>query len=256
MKGKPDTSWGKSATWYDKLLGEDDTYQRKVILPNLLRQLNLKRGEIVLDLACGQGFFSNEFYKTGAKVIGCDIAEELIEIAKKKSPKEIEYKICSSNKLDFLTNASVNKIVCILALQNIQDIIGTMKECRRVLKKDGEFFLVLNHPAFRIPQWSSWMWDEEVSVQYRRIDRYMSEDKVKIQTHPGTDPSKFTFSFHRPLQYYFKMLAKNGLAVTGMEEWISHRQTTTGPRKEAENRSRIEIPLFMFLKAIKLWKRG
>jgi len=59
---KKDTSWGKVADWYDELLEEKTgTYQTEVILPNILRLLDLKKGETILDLACGQGFFSREF---------------------------------------------------------------------------------------------------------------------------------------------------------------------------------------------------
>ena len=57
-----DTSWNKVASWYDELLTtDDDSYQTKVIAPNLLRILDLKKGELVYDLACGQGYFSNIF---------------------------------------------------------------------------------------------------------------------------------------------------------------------------------------------------
>ena len=61
------TSWGKAANWYNNLIEQDEnSYQRRLILPNLLRLVELKRGEVVLDLACGQGFFSRGFAKLGA----------------------------------------------------------------------------------------------------------------------------------------------------------------------------------------------
>ena len=63
---KNDTSWGGVAGWYHSLLEhEGGTYQKTVILPNILRLLNIARGEAILDLACGQGFFSREFHKKG-----------------------------------------------------------------------------------------------------------------------------------------------------------------------------------------------
>ncbi|HEY4501640.1 MAG TPA: hypothetical protein VJJ20_01060 [Candidatus Paceibacterota bacterium] len=33
------------AKWYDEYLGQEDTYQAQVILPNLLRLLSIKKGE-------------------------------------------------------------------------------------------------------------------------------------------------------------------------------------------------------------------
>ena len=55
MDKKNGTSWGGVASWYDDYLKDEDTYQAKVIAPNLMRMLNLKEGERVLDVACGQG---------------------------------------------------------------------------------------------------------------------------------------------------------------------------------------------------------
>ena len=181
------TSWGKVANWYNDLIEQDEnSYQRRLILPNLLRLVELKRGEMLLDLACGQGFFSREFAKLGAKVIGVDISAELINIA--KQDKNVEYHVSSADKLDFLKDKSIDKVVIILALQNIEKVGETLREVSRVLKEKGRLFIILNHPAFRIPKVSSWGWDEVKKVQYRRLDSYLSESKEQIQMHPGEKP--------------------------------------------------------------------
>jgi hypothetical protein len=36
-----------------------------------------------------------------------------------------------------------------------------------------------------------------------------------------------------------------------MEEWPSHKQSTSGPRAPAENTARKEIPMFLALRAVK-----
>lgn len=250
---KRDTSWGKFATWYHQLLeNKEGTYQKELILPNLLRLMQIRQGEVVLDLACGQGFFSRAFHEAGAKVIGVDISKELISLARKSSPKEIEYHVCPAENLSFLSGEAVDKIAIVLAVQNIEDLHGLFSECSRVLKPWGKMYIVMNHPAFRIPGASSWGWDQANNVIYRRIDKYMSESRAKIIMHPGLDPKSYTLSFHRPLQYYFKLLGKYGFAVTRLEEWISHKKSQPGPRAEAENSARKEIPLFLFLEAIKI----
>ena len=241
------TSWGKVADWYKNLLDGEGTYQKDVILPNIIRLLDIKKNEVVLDLACGPGFFSREFFKKGAKVIGIDISEELIEIARKNSPKEIDFIVSSADSLSFLKDRSIDKITIILSIQNIENVHDVFKECRRVLKPTGRLFLVMNHPAFRAPKESSWGWDDKTKIQYRRMDRYLSELKVKIQMHPGDKPGEYTLSFHRPLQFFFKSLGKNNFCVTRLEEWISNKKSELGPRAAAEDRSRSEIPLFLFL---------
>src|SRR3989338_10054592 len=90
------TSWGHVAKWYNALLEESKgTYQKEVILPHLLRLLNIKQGEKVADVACGQGFFSRALYAQGASVVGFDVAPELIALAK-QSTKNITQSFASS----------------------------------------------------------------------------------------------------------------------------------------------------------------
>ncbi len=246
------TSWGKVAAWYDDLLDGDDTYQKKVILPNLKRLAGIQKGDQVLDLGCGQGFFAREFAKAGGRVTGVDLASDLIDLAKKNSGAAIEYRVAPADQLNFLKNGGADKIFIILALQNMENAGAVIKECRRVIKPSGKIHLVLNHPAFRIPKASGWGWDERRGIQYRRIDGYLSESKEKIQMHPGNAPKDHTFSFHRPLQFYAKVLGNNGFAVTRLEEWESHRRSQPGARAASENRARREIPLFLYIEAVAL----
>lgn len=238
---KKDTSWGKSF-----VVGE---YQKELILPNLLRLLEIKKGEVILDIGCGPGFFANEFAKKGAKVIGVDVAKDLIELAK-KSVSGAEFIVGAAENLGFLKNKSVDKITLVLAIQNIDNVHKVFAECQRVLKPGGKIFIVMSHPAFRVPKASDWGWDQEKSIQYRRIDGYMSESKVKIQMHPGDRPSEYTISFHRPLQFYFKLLGNNGFCVSRLEEWVSPKRSELGPKAKAEDTARKEIPLFLLLEAV------
>ncbi len=244
------TSWGKVAKWYDELLNKN-SYQKDLILPNLIRLLKIKKGEKLLDLGCGQGFFSREFAKLGGSVTGIDISSELIEIAKKYKGESVEYHVAQANELTFLTNETIDKITIILALQNIENVNNVIAECCRVLKPDGSIFIVLNHPAFRIPKKSSWGFDIDRKIQYRRIDSYLGETKEQIAMHPGIKPWEKTISFHRPLQFYFKVLNKYGFCVSRLEEWNSLKISESGPRKDAEDTARREIPLFLFFECSK-----
>lgn len=255
MKAKS-TSWGSVADWYDEHIEQSiDSYQAKVIMPNILRILDLKPRMTILDVACGQGYFSRAFAENGAIVIGCDVSNELIEMAKKHLLKKIEYHTASADDLSFVKDASIDAVVIILAIQNIENMAGTFAECARVIRSNGRLIIVLNHPTFRIPDRSSWEWDVKAGKQYRRLDAYMSDSQTKIDMTPGMNEKadkRFTISFHRPLQSYFKALAKAGLAVTRLEEWISHKESQKGPRAEEEDRMRKEIPLFLCLEAVKI----
>lgn len=245
------TGWGKVAEWYHDTVEDKGSYQRDLILPNVIRLLDIKKGELILDLACGEGFFARRYLANGAQVVGVDIAKELIEIAQKQSPT-IKYYVAGADKIPFVADGSVDKMTIILALQNIENVTGTFKECARVLKPGGKLLIVLNHPAFRIPKASGWGWTTDNLVQYRRVDKYMSELREKIDMTPGTAAGEQTISFHRPMQYFVKLLGKSGLGITNMEEWVGDRKSQPGPRAAAENRARAEIPLFMMLEVKRL----
>ncbi len=254
----PDTSWGGVADWYNKHLEKgDDTYHTKVIFPNILRMLGDVSGKKVLDMACGQGIFAEQLRDKGAFVTGVDIAKELIKIAEEKSQNikekgthKVSYHVASAEDLFMLKDKSFDVVVCILALQNIENLQKTIAEAKRVLVNDGKFIFVLNHPSFRNAKQTYWGYNEKDGIQYRRVDEYMSESHVRIDMTPGSvKDKKFTVSFHRPLQVYIKALSKSGLVVARLEEWVSHRESERGPRKSAEDKARKEIPLFMCIES-------
>ncbi len=250
------TSWGKVAGWYNQLLEEgDDTYQEKVIKPNLLRLLELKPGEEVIDMGCGQGYFSRELAKAGVKVLGIDIGAELISLAKTQAGKNENYLVLSAEKLNGVSGSSFDAAICVLALQNMKNLPAAISEMSRVLKPKGRAVLVLNHPTFRIPGASAWDFDEKKKTQYRRIDGYMSEITQAVDMTQGVKDEKkkkYTYSFHHPLQVYFKAFNKSGFVVSRLEEWISHKTSDKGTRKLAEDKARKEIPLFMAIEIKKI----
>jgi ubiquinone/menaquinone biosynthesis C-methylase UbiE len=249
MKKKTETSWGSAAQWYSNYLEDtDNTYQRQVILPNLLRILDIKKDTNLIDIACGQGFFAREFAQAGAQVMGTDISKELIAEAKKLSPKDISYQISPAHKIA-AKDDSFDAATIVLAIQNIENMGEVFAEAARVLKKGGALVMVMMHPSFRIPEHTSWSWDEQSKTQYRRVDRYLSASKAKLLVHPGKKNSATTMSYHRSLQDFSKALFKAGFSITRLEEWISHKESGKGPRQAAENLSRKEIPLFLMLEA-------
>ena len=259
FKGKNQTKqiplssdWNRVSGWYDQLVGEKGSdYQREIIFPGAMKLMKLVPGEVILDLACGQGVFCRElFQKRDHKIIGVDSSKDLINIARQRSSKEISFFAQDAKKISNLSLPQIDVIVCLLAIQNMDPLEEIFKECAKVLKPEGRFVLMMNHPCFRIPRQSHWGHDK--AVQYRRIDRYMGDMKIPIITHPGKDPDLYTWTFHRPLQQYLQSLFKSGFLLDGFEEFISHRFTDSGSRAPAENRARMEIPLFLGLSVKKV----
>ena len=249
---KKDTSWDKSADWYQGVTEEAGSYQKEVILPNLLRLINPKPGQKIIDIGCGTGFFARALAEKGAVLTGLDNSADMIKTATTfKTPDPITYLVGSADNLKLLKNKAYDAALIVLALQNMEHLAKVFNEAARVLKPGGNLYLVLNHPAFRIPKASSWEWTPDQNTQFRRIDKYLSESKQKIVMHPG-ESSAYTLSFHRPLQTYVKLLGKAGFGVTNLEEWISNRIGPKGKTFAALEQARKEIPLFLFIEAAKI----
>lgn len=244
------TSWGKVDDWYDDYVEDPESYHQRVVEPNLVRILGDVSGKNVLDLGCGQGYFCRLFSEKGAIMSGVDVSPELIEKANQRSNgAKIRYVVSPAEDLFSFANQSQDIVFSVLATQNMRELDRVIAEVKRTLKPDGRLILILNHPAFRVPQDSDWYYNPENKKQGRVVTRYMSEATVKIDMHPGSNKKTFTYSFHRPLQVFVKWLAKNNLAITRLEEWISHKESANGPRKMAEDKARKEIPLFMCIEA-------
>jgi ubiquinone/menaquinone biosynthesis C-methylase UbiE len=237
-----DTSWESSHKWYDAIVGEKGHYyHEQIVLPRSLKLLNLKKGDSVLDLGCGQGVLSRHL-PPDVDYAGIDASSSLIQEAKKRSKKPFFVgDITKELPVKIFSHAAL-----ILVLQNVEDHAQALFQAAQHLKPGGKLLIVLNHPAYRIPRQSSWGIDEAKKLQYRRVDLYMTPLKIPIQTHPGQKDSPTTWSFHVPLSGYAEALSKAGFVIEKMEEWVSDKKST-GARAKMENRSRMEFPLFLAL---------
>jgi ubiquinone/menaquinone biosynthesis C-methylase UbiE len=243
------------AQWYDQLVGEAGSeYHREVVLPGVMRLMAPGPGEKVLDVACGQGVLARLLAARGAQVTALDASAELITLAWERAGDggQIVFRVADARELGFLPEAKFDAAACVLAIQNIHPIQPVFEGVARALKPGGKFVLAMMHPAFRGPKETSWGWDEKEKVQYRRVDRYLIPRKAPITAHPGQKTGEYTWSFHKPIEAYVKALRNAGLLIDALEEWPSHKTSTSGPRAAAENAARKEIPMFLAIRAVKV----
>ncbi len=245
------TSWEDSAKWYDVAVGEKGHYYHEnVILPNLLEILNLKGGDRLLDLACGQGILERNIPQD-TTYLGVDLSPSLISSAKSRCKNNSHRFLCADVTKPLTIEKDFSHASIVLALQNIEDPSAVIKNASLHLRQNGLLCIVINHPCFRIPRLSHWGIDEGKQLQYRRLDSYLSSQKIPIQTHPGRGKGEQTWTFHHPLSSFTKWLNQAGFAIMGVEEWVSDK-SSTGKKARMENRSRKEFPLFLTLVCRKL----
>jgi len=260
MQSRENTSWNKVAKWYQNVPKEATGFHQELIIPGLKKLLkrHLQPGVAIMDFACGEGTVTKVLHDAGYVMSGFDLANDLINYAKDLY-KGINFskQNATSFSVDFAKNnfEKYSGVVSILALQNIADLDKAFANVASLLVNEGIFIFVLNHPSYRIPKASSWGYNGS-HKQFRIVEKYMSEQKIAIDMHPGRHDSEITYSFHRPLQTFAKSLLKNNLAIIDVEEWVSTKKSEPGPRAQAENNARKEIPLFMTIVAKKLNKNA
>jgi SAM-dependent methyltransferase len=150
-------SYNEIAQWYDQFLRERPVYM-EVILPNLLLLLGEVEGEVICDLACGQGWVARELARRGAQVTGLDLAPNLLALARgyeAQEPLGIIYVQGDAQRAEPLGDRQFTGCVCVMALINIPDLHATFQSVRRILQPGGWFVFAIPHPCFETPhaQW-------------------------------------------------------------------------------------------------------
>lgn len=240
-------NWDTSESWYTSCVGEKGHYYHQtVVLPGALRLLGLKKGSL-LDLGCGQGVLARQLPKE-VDYWGVDSSKALIASAKKMT-QHGQFIVADATQGLPIEKTDFDRAAFILSLQNMEDMFGAVKTACHHLKKGGRLLMILNHPCFRIPRQSNWGVDENAKLQYRRINTYMSVQKIPLQTNPSKgEKSEIIYSYHHPLSDYMKALEK--CSIIGMEEWCSDKKSE-GSKARMEDRARKEIPLFLAILAEK-----
>lgn len=254
------TSWEDGAKWYSSLVGDSGHYYHThVIFPKLKELIdkstkNLQKPYSMLDLACGSGALLSILPKDWSYV-GVDASKSLIDSSKKRlkafKGKSADF-ICSdiTKPLKGLKSGPFSHGAIVLAVQNLKDPLGAFQNAYQHLDKGAFFYIILNHPCFRIPRQSHWGVDESKNLQYRRLDRYLSPLEIPLQIHPGKKSSKTLTAFHYSLSDLFSALSEAGFYVEGFDEWVSNK-TSSGKAARRENRARKEFPLFCCITARK-----
>lgn len=125
---------------------------------SLLNSLSDFNNKSVLDVACGIGVMTCEFGQLVGKngrVVGIDISEEQLEIAKKFTKQHhcnnISYRICSAANLDSL-GEKFDVIYCRFLLAHLHNPLEIIEKMIEKLKSKG--ILILEEPTGYEPMFS------------------------------------------------------------------------------------------------------
>jgi len=124
--------YGNFAQFYDSLMYDVDYKKRTAYLLKLFSKYG-KKPTLLLDVACGTGGFSNCFAKQGVEVIGADMSEEMLSLAREKSAElgnDILYLCQKAQELDLY--GTVDGAVC--CLDSLNHITDYKELCKALVK--------------------------------------------------------------------------------------------------------------------------
>lgn len=141
-------SYTDFAYCYDLLMSDVDYPVRTEYILSLFKRYG-KAPTLLLDLACGTGAFSNLFAERGIEVIGVDMSEDMLSVARENSANvglDVLYLCQSAQELDLYGTVD-GAVCCMDSLNHITDITDLEKAIAKVslfLEPDCLFIFDLN----------------------------------------------------------------------------------------------------------------
>lgn len=127
----------KALTWDQKEIHNQAYFEEFIN-----KYCDIKLGDKVLDLGCGTGVISNPIFKMSqTEVVGLDLSNEMISIAKKKySNNEMIKFICD----DFykFNHSKFDVIICHNAYPHFLDVESFKNKCLDLLNDNGDLIII------------------------------------------------------------------------------------------------------------------
>lgn len=142
-------------------------------VPDLLQKYG--SGNVALDYGCGPGRSPTFLKKLGFLVDGVDINENMINSARRAVP-EGSFQVLRENKIP-ADNGRYNLVFCSWVLQEIgrkHELVSTLLEITRVLKKDGIFVAIVPSETLYGKDWI------HVNAEFEENRSLKSGDRARV----------------------------------------------------------------------------
>jgi ubiquinone/menaquinone biosynthesis C-methylase UbiE len=212
-------AYDEIAHWYNEIVREGpQSLHEDFVIPALLEVAGDIGEWRVCDLACGQGVVARGLAERGASVVGVDISEKLLDIARRyerEQPLGISYLLDDAQTLLGVESAGFDGVVCNMALMDIPDLIACLGSVARILRPAGWFVFSITHPCFLPPNSPRWTHDEDGTISLK-VSGYFAEGFWKSSNPDGVRGK--VGSHHRTLSTYVNALARAGLKIEHLDE--------------------------------------
>ncbi len=236
-------SWNRSAVAYQSQREPKPTeIQYGTDLPNdtELRLVPNLRDKRVLDLGCGTGANAVVMAQSGAKVIGIDLSQSMLELAQQQAASakvKVELRQGDIAELAWLRAESIEFALCVEVLAEVPDLDRTLRQIHRVLQPASTFVFTHAHPA-GLSCRNDYAAPGALPLGTLEVRRsYFDEAPINITQ----NDQHFTY-FPRTIGSIFSALGRAGFGIDAMLEPEPSIRTLVGP----------EVPNTLIIRAKKL----
>lgn len=242
-----DNVWDRLAKiHYYRLAVRRDITFHEVLLPVIIdtveKQIGFKTFN-VLDVGCGTGYLTGLISNYAKNMFGVDNSRTSIDIAIKhnNNTENISFVCEDINRFSEVHKQVFDFAISHLVLHVIENLDAAVRSISICLRKGGGFLFSIPHPCF-------WALSSDVGTwNFKKINEY-TYNRTSVQRNSINIDSNefFTPHFHRPVEYYFSVLNKNGFAIKGITEPFPDRDLM-----ERNYKKIWQFPRFMFFECTK-----
>ena len=202
----------------------------------LLRLIGDPSGKAVIDIACGEGFYTRMIRQRGAaRVTGVDLSEKMIGLARAVEAKQrlgIEYFV-GDGRRDLAISADYDLAAAAYFLNYAHDRAELHAMCRGIahcLKPGGRFVTVNSNPAcdfLSAPYYSKYGFEVSVAAPFREgapitWTFYLEDGPLTIENYflsVEVHEETLRAAGFRNIRWHRPMLAPEGQSIYGRDYW-------------------------------------
>ena len=138
--------------WWDPESEFRPLHQINPLRLDWIKSLVSLQGKDVVDIGCGGGILTDAMARSGARVLGVDLATKSLKVAQlhalEAQTPNVRYQEISAEALAAERPASFNVVTCMEMLEHVPDPASIVRACATLVKPGGwVFFSTLNRNA-------------------------------------------------------------------------------------------------------------
>jgi 2-polyprenyl-6-hydroxyphenyl methylase/3-demethylubiquinone-9 3-methyltransferase len=133
-----------ASRWWDKESEFKPLHEINPLRLNYIDERSRLPGKKVVDVGCGGGILSEGLCQRGAHVLGIDMGEAPLSVARLhglESGIDVEYRQMTIESLAEQEAGTYDVVTCLEMLEHVPDPASVIRACAKLLKPGGDLFL-------------------------------------------------------------------------------------------------------------------